>query len=642
MAEKNSPSILNIIYLLFWAILPCIYVSGTIIDNTLLPRQLFVGIALLLILILGWKQISAKNQSLKVSELAYIGFFIFSAISSFFAVNTIESLAILGKYGMVLSFLILTATLLRRGALTKEILVKGIVLFGLVSSGITLFQLFGSLSAGNLMEDIYAIKGSFSHKNLLSSALMLTLPFALIGRVILNERWKKISTLVLFLLVLEIFVLRTRGVWLSIFLSGGITFLTYWLLSKGKKDLITIPLRLLGIISGVAIALMLIAVFNSSEKNQIDDQSSFQSRLVFWENSTDMIKENPLTGVGAGNWRIHFPKHGLNKVDLNVMQGITHIQRPHNDYLWVAAEGGIITVLFYIALFVLTLIQIRKNLMKSESAQDLVVNLCLLFGVALYMAFSFVDFPMERLSHSLLIISMIALAFQKSDGFSVKFNFKPIPVILLVLTLFGLHNGYHRFQGEKGAKKVLRENKRRNAQKIIPAVENAENAYYVMDNFSNPLRYYSSLGQLVLKQPEEAWKDLQLAKDYHPYNILVLNQMGNVLKTQNQTDEALEYYEKALRIAPRFEQALLNKAEVYIQRKDAASAMKALYKVRHNSSNPKYVDFMKSMLPVLVSEKAKHGLYKSMIEYIVQQNPQNREQYFNAYKRFKKDKILKG
>lgn len=634
MAEQKSNSSLGVIYILLWAIMPLVYISDIIVDNTLVPRQLFTGVGLLLIIGFSWKHFSANKEHLNKSVVSYLAFFIISILTSIGAVNTVESISVIAKYGIVLSFLVLTSSLLNQKKLDKETLVKGIVVFGLVSSLITLFQLFKAIGSGEFFQDIYIIKGSFSHKNLLSSALMLTIPFAMMGRVLFSGRWKQVSTLLIVLLIIEVFILRTRGVWLSVIASAVITMGVYFLSKSDKKKLLKLPLKMIGMLSVLAIVMISIAVLNKGKDNGVTDSTSFEHRLAFWSNSIEMIKENPITGVGSGNWRIQFPKHGLQDVDFSVMQGITQIQRPHNDYLWVFAEGGVGALLSYVGVFLFALIRLRKNLKESNSEQDLAINLSLLFGLVGYLSFSLTDFPMERVSHSILAMTLIALTYYKGNESKIAVPKKILRLILVAICLFSLWIFQFRWQGEKGSVKILQSNAERNAPKIIKDVESTENRFYNMDNYSNPLRYYSSIGHLFLKKNKKAWSDLQIAKDQNPYNILILNQMGNVLKSENKIDEAIALYDQALAIAPRFEQALLNKAEISVQQKNALEAMSILLNIDIQSSSPKYLDLIKNTLPVFVAEAQKHQKFKSMVQYIKSQNPVNRDQYFEAYKSY--------
>jgi O-antigen ligase len=78
--------------------------------------------------------------------------------------------------------------------------------------------------------------------------------------------------------------------------------------------------------------------------------TSIDKRLRTLTDGLGMISENPLFGVGIGNFMwVHLQ-----------MTGTT--TSPHNSYLWAASEGGIPTLLLYLALFGVTL----KDLLLVE------------------------------------------------------------------------------------------------------------------------------------------------------------------------------------------------------------------------------------------------------------------------------------
>src|SRR4029077_10250350 len=68
-------------------------------------------------------------------------------------------------------------------------------------------------------------------------------------------------------------------------------------------------------------------------------------RLEFYQNSLDIVAQHPFAGVGTGGFPVAYAKQvaGTNKVK-------TH--NPHNEFLHMATQVGILGVLLLIALFV--------------------------------------------------------------------------------------------------------------------------------------------------------------------------------------------------------------------------------------------------------------------------------------------------
>lgn len=64
-------------------------------------------------------------------------------------------------------------------------------------------------------------------------------------------------------------------------------------------------------------------------------ESSVRTRLTLWAGSLEMVSHSPLVGVGWGQWNWQKARFG---VDFDVLLD------PHNGYLWLLAEGGLVAV----------------------------------------------------------------------------------------------------------------------------------------------------------------------------------------------------------------------------------------------------------------------------------------------------------
>ncbi len=644
MSQQKS-GLISTLYLLLFALMPIIYINS-VVDNTLVPRQVFASLVLLLVGIIAWSQ-TKKMATYKFSwPVILISVFVLVNIASVSqAINPIDAYAVISRYLLMFSFLALTIHLIQQKQLNVHKLIGGAIILTGLSALVALFKILQILGSGDFVQDIYEVRGLFGHKNLLSSALMLGLPFAIMGSAVYSKsRYKQLSLALSLLVVAEVFVLRTRGVWLATFIGTGVALSAFFSQRAKMKLIFTFPFKWLGIGFVIACALLIGLFASSGFRDNISDRSNLDKRIVFWQNSMDMIAENPVLGVGAGNWRINFPKYGLShnqesgsdfRLDQNVYQGITHIQRPHNDYLWIWSEAGPLALLSYLGLFLLALFKAWRNLASSDSVQEMALDLLAVFGITAFLVFSFTDFPLERTSHQLLALTLVVLAFRKVDSKGLKLPFRSVLGVCIVFLLTSVWVGVHRWQGESHTLDIHEANSTRNARKIILAVEEAENGFYNMDQYANPLRYYSSIGKLALENVPGAFEDVQIAHDIHPYNIIVLNQMGNVYKMQGNMDEALKYYKQSVEISFWFESGRLNMAEIYKEKEDPLEALATLSQVRRSSRNPKFLELLAWSLPRVVASYPEHGRFKPLVEYLNQRKPKSREQYVQYFLEFR-------
>jgi len=629
MAKTGEGSTIHsYIFILFIVVLPLLKIDS-LLDQALFPRFAWVGLSILTLGAMAYQKIKLSHWPLGIS-MALGGFILIQILSVPAAVNSPESYASLARYSLMAAFFFTLLGLLKSQTLKAEAILKAVVLSTGIVSILTAFQLLQSLSNGVFFEDIYSITGPFTHKNLLTSGLMLGLPFTLAGWAILPSAWRKAALAVAILSVIEIFVLRTRGVWLGVFGAALATGLLFLLFKKKQEKL---PLALIGGITALAVVILLGLFASSKIKAGITSSSNVDKRLTYWQNSWEMIQDHPTLGVGAGNWKLYFPKYGLSEVDNSTMQGITHIQRPHNDFLWVWAESGPLGLLFFLGLFILPILQVVKNLKLAQTAQERSLNYFAFMTVVAYGIFSFSDFPLERAPHTVLFFTALAVIFSSASAEAKTFKAPFLPAALGVLTLAALWVCGLRWQGEKNTVAVLEANAQQNAQAIIPAAEEALNPMYNLDPYANPIHYYSALGYQFSNQPQQALQHALWAKEDAPYNILVYNALANAHNRLGQKQEALQYLDSALAISPKYKMAILLKANILMEQNRFADALDALNFYPSRSNEERYLRALATALRGTLKTYPQHGRFKPMMEYL-QKQPRLEQpmDYIRAYR----------
>jgi O-antigen ligase len=173
--------------------------------------------------------------------------------------------------------------------------------------------------------------------NYFTIAALAVMPIAfelvLIGRNKLQKAYAVVCTLLIFAAV-------TLGASRGGFL--GIVLMVLYLIARSRK-----PARNLFMVFVLTLPVLLFAPnspINRFFHPDAGDQASVSKHLVGWEAGLNMIRKNPLTGVGFGNYKAvvtRYDKSGEVRLDPHVA---------HNAYLEIAAELGIPAILVYWAL----------------------------------------------------------------------------------------------------------------------------------------------------------------------------------------------------------------------------------------------------------------------------------------------------
>ncbi|HOJ40797.1 MAG TPA: O-antigen ligase family protein, partial [bacterium] len=172
------------------------------------------------------------------------------------------------------------------------------------------------------------------------------------------------------------------------------------------------------------------------------DPTSVKSRLLIWKAALAMVKEKPLTGVGANNFEfVYLPYAKKAKGLLPVAERVANA---HNDYLEVAAEQG---VLGLAALFWLIFVLINTGLevRKKGNRQQQFFTVAALSSCAGILINSLAAFPFKNpsvlqiLAFNLAILTVFHHQVRKKGGCSVAIRPATVRIISAVsLTVFSL------------------------------------------------------------------------------------------------------------------------------------------------------------------------------------------------------------
>ena len=254
----------------------------------------------------------------------------------------------------------------------------------------------------------YNIKGGYSNKNILASAMFIKIPFA-IWLFYFNKKtlYRLLGGIGILVGTLAIFFMSTRAFYLATILTVVIFaiygIIDYFIRKKretGGKVLIHVGLVVLafGIFTFVQ---------NFMYPQQIRQSTSFGARLAEVANqenssnnlrktawvitATDMIPNNPILGVGIGNWKVRFLQY-----ENSYSPHYIYMYKNHNDFLELTAEAGIFAGLAFIAIFFLAAYYFLWGTYKEKDSKKEKWFFLPLFGLVAYSFDAFFNFPQDR------------------------------------------------------------------------------------------------------------------------------------------------------------------------------------------------------------------------------------------------------
>lgn len=123
-------------------------------------------------------------------------------------------------------------------------------------------------------------------------------------------------------------------------------------------------------------------------------------RLIIWGVALDVFKENPLFGVGLGNFRDEFFSR---EVWLNVELGYPSLHA-HNTYLEILAGTGLFGLLAYLAFLLMMARHLLRRWRARQQDNSSVFTLAAIGTLAAYMVFAMVDMLLLQNMHFLLVL----------------------------------------------------------------------------------------------------------------------------------------------------------------------------------------------------------------------------------------------
>jgi len=593
-------------------ILPLLF-TGVTLDPDIYLR--FIGLSICLLILAVYFLINVKTVKAGADSLffVYLAYVVCTFISLFFARNIANG--IFDWLKILLGFLLffLFTALINREKLQNEIM-KAFTVLCFILSIAGLINLLLILVQGNLIIPLstYQVSPFYGHRNLFCQMLFFSFPFTLITSVYDKKTWwRLLGVLSLIMSVFVMIVLSNRATWIA--LAGGSASLVIFNIiyfKKFRKELTGNIFRrkLFYLVPLIIILFSTLFYLKYADVGSLEkhtegivefDQGSTKDRLELWSRTIQLIKEKPLFGHGLSDWKIEMLKYGnqgLVSEDNN-----TFYQRPHNDFLWIMSETGIIGILLYVAVFIIALVYIVRIMRNCRTYEDfLFYNLILIVFIGLFV-YSFFSFPKERIET--LIVTSIMLGLIANKNQEIKNGpylshplLRFILLIVIVLLPLSMYVAGSRFTSDIHMKKALIAKDRKNYSVIIKEINKADSYFYPDDPFSTPLYWYRGSAYFNQSNTDKACKDFEAAYAINPYHIHVLNNLASTYELKGEHDNAITFYKKAVAIAPNFEEAWLNICAVYFNLKQTDSAYQALTHIDSQTKNPKYNKFVSVVL----------------------------------------------
>lgn len=482
---------------------------------------------------------------------AWTGLTTLSLISS---VNFSEAAFDLSKTYLFVIFLFLVVCAMESDPCFQPMIMKMAVVSG---TCLSVVALAGAIAHPGL----YRLMGN---RNLFSSALFLMSPFVLAGVLNLNRRWRYAGIFSAAAMGTAVILTRTRSVWAAVLAGSLAVAVLVPVRTKKIKN---------ALLAGMGIALLLLfisAVYGVSDRNQppgkILSTGSLGIRFNLWKSTVKMIADHPWLGTGPAQWRINYPAYAMpgGEPQGDRSGPVVLFQRPHNDFLWVAAESGIPAGCGYIGIFICLMIRIIRTVTHSRDRETVSIALCMAWGISGYMVIAFFSFPKERICHQIFLAVMAAAVItlnhrDSPPGKPPELTDKRVfHRMVLGLSVLFTACGLVRMTGDIHAKKAIQAMQSGRWLETVAESEKAESLFYNMDGLSHPVAWYRGSALFALGRIDEAQNAFEQALKIHPWHVYALNDLGVCHVRKRDYHAAARCFRQVLEIDSGFQEAVQN------------------------------------------------------------------------------------
>ena len=227
----------------------------------------------------------------------------------------------------------------------------------------------------SIVTDFVSTRASATFDNplILAAYLIIILPVSIYSLFELKEKWQRITAGVCVLLIFGgIAATYSRGAYLAVIVMLVV------LMFLGKKQAVGIAALFAGIllILPQSVYQRLFAIL------QLD--VSTVTRLAIWGGCLKVFTENPLFGVGAGTENV-----------TNLLQNRFGINQPHAHSLYfeLLVEGGLISILFFVAVLSLLVYDLFYLLRSGRKWRRM--GVAYLASLAGFLVFSVFEFSLQ-------------------------------------------------------------------------------------------------------------------------------------------------------------------------------------------------------------------------------------------------------
>lgn len=603
------------------------------------PEWLYVSVLNVVTLFFIFRNYTSFNafsfhKNFKIFLLLFLGFFTIGCLSIFNAINVSESLVHLSRLVNIIVALYCLYLMIRQNpSYFFNFTCKAVTIILAYFAGKAILFFIGNYSSPRTHGFLKLFPHNYGNMNIYAAYLAIQFPFVIYGFIYFKKVWKYIAGVVVFMTLLALLFASARTALLStsIIFFLFIAYLVYGVVKHKlpfKREIAI--LLLLPILSG-----FLVLNVNRLDKNTSNSISELlvsreadffegrdavkygthniedlvpkdvkieikkqlgSERFTLWNLAYIRFKENPILGVGYGNYKAVGKKEHY--ANFSHREGLFATpRRAHNDFIEKLAETGVFGFLLYVSLFVFPFILFVKMFRREKQYEKQFILVVILGSAIVYTLDALLNFPLERPPVQLyfILVAIFILLFSQKETFTLEKTSKAKLHLLLFGAVFlisfaSIASNYLVFKSYQ-LQRTMREDL---AGKTLFTDQKLENSYEsIKKSWTNypELSYIGTVNNVYLanyavkaKKYEEALEILYTSENHNKDAFLVKAFKSEIyLNVYDNIDSAKYYAENVFDDYPGFRANYDILRKIYLKEKDTVNLMRVMNRYSKNS-----------------------------------------------------------
>ncbi len=404
-------------------------------DQTHLPQILYLTSGTLLFIGLWCYQGTGKHPLIwrrSAFDLPIILFLIWSGISLIWAINRYDGIKVLIQWVSAATGLFLTIQLLHDTSV-RQLLIKALLITGVMVAAIGLGQYWWGW---DLVRQTIVPGATFSNKNMAAEYVVMIWPLGL-SIVLFSKRQRHIHWAAAATLVMGIFLFftYTKAAWLAVAVQISLLFAIGLFFRLRHSELIPeFGGKLRVLIIGLILFLVManwsstgwhwefgraynvvsktigdyvtekpLSLTTSERQRPPGSISSLWVRIIYWLNTVELIRDNPIIGVSLGNFKTLYQRYTNAIIRDPTYAQMINADQVHNDYLNLFADLGLIGVVITGWGILLFFRIIFKMVLQPSQTKDWGMISGIILGMIGFMVTAGFGFPLYRMVPTYLL-----------------------------------------------------------------------------------------------------------------------------------------------------------------------------------------------------------------------------------------------